>query len=149
MPLLATGRWADVVNLDQVRIAAGRPPRDEPASVADSYRHAPGIWAVAEPSQTSAPGILEQFGQDLPDGRVQRVLRILPQRQVRLAPRARGRAAWSQLVGGQLNELSRVGQAGLDPGGILGPVPPHGRLQLRHHRRRVEVDNPSSSTSTR
>ena len=28
----------------------------------------------------------------------------------------------------QLNELAGVGEAGLDSGGVLGPVSPHGRL---------------------
>ena len=78
MPLRLTGRRAGVVNLDQVRITAGRPPQDEPVSIANSYRHAPGVRAVAEPSQASAPWIVKQFGQDAPDGQVERILRILP-----------------------------------------------------------------------
>ncbi len=37
------GRGTDVVDFDQVRIAAGRPPQDEPANVAAPDRHAPGL----------------------------------------------------------------------------------------------------------
>lgn len=48
-------------------------------------RRAPGVRAVAEPSQASAPWIVKQFGQDVPDGQVERMLRILPQRQVRVS----------------------------------------------------------------
>jgi len=78
MPLRLTGCRADVVNLDQVRITAGRPPQDKPANVADPYRHAPGVRTVAEPSQAPASWIVKQSGQDVPDGQVERALWILP-----------------------------------------------------------------------
>jgi len=51
------------VDLDQVRIAVGRPPQDQPPDVAAAYRHTPGIGLVAELADGPAAGILRDFGQ--------------------------------------------------------------------------------------
>jgi hypothetical protein len=53
------GRGTDVADFDQVRIAAGRPPRDKPADVAAPDRHASGIGPVTEPPKVSATGIVQ------------------------------------------------------------------------------------------
>jgi regulator of extracellular matrix RemA (YlzA/DUF370 family) len=42
------GRATDVVDFDQVGIAAGRPPQDKPADIVASDRHIPGVSGTGD-----------------------------------------------------------------------------------------------------
>jgi hypothetical protein len=46
--LESPGRATDVVDFDQVGIAAGRPPQDKPADVVASDRHIPGVSGTGD-----------------------------------------------------------------------------------------------------